>query len=475
MLLYITSVVCVISLTSAAASECVRPVHFHWLDTKSPTNSSMSLFSNNPSTLLNLYTSFESSAHFTNDGRNLRLFCNGYHFVVSTERDPDRDYKDTVLGLGRHSQIWNHYKTVAITPKKIALGRSKERHFNGKSDKWQQWNCTGTSSDALCDIVSPGGKIKHGQKHIGSFSGVHLFSNSEDVGLPQEVYGYVHHNKVDELSFEFGNGRVITCGEGCLYSSNVWKDRQYHVKIRNDGQVWLNQRYQLNQDIFYDAEHQTIYIKSITDVISLDTFYSQILLISKFVLVCFLATYNKKPPLWGQVLTAVMMAAIALEQSWYILELDDSSNVPIFLVWCTWLVIFYTNLFFQGFLYPNSNVGIVLVIQSTFTELDSFELVFIGYSMFAVITTNEIVSTSTNVAHCATKGYGELCIQDFVDFVLSASYVVALAVYHSFVDDLSSEFQSLFGNQHSSLYGTLYWSVILCLSVEWVTKSIAVK
>lgn len=457
---------------ASAVPECVRPVHFHWLNKESPTNASTSLFTNNPSTLLNLYTSFETSLHVTNDGRDLRFFCNGYHFVMESKQDPTRKHEDAVFGLGHHSQIWNHYKTAAFTPKTIAFGRSKEKHFDGNADKWQKWDCNGENTNALCNLEpSPAGKIKHKDVEIGSFTGVRLFSNSEDVEVPQEVYGYVHHNNVDELTFDFGERGTIVCGEGCLYSSNVWEQRKYHIKIRNDGYVWLNQRYQINQDIFYDAQNQTIYIKPIQDVISLDTFYSQILLISKFVLVCFLATYRKRAPLWGRITVALMMAAIATEQSWYIAHLDVSPRIPMFIIWCAWLVIFYINLLFPNMLYPNSNVGIVLVIQSTFTELDSYELVFIGYTMFAVITTNEIVSTTANIVQCLSKDTDKFCMQDLIDLALSASYVVALAAYHTFVDNLTIELQSLFGNQYVGFYGAAYWSLVLIISVEWVIKA----
>tara|TARA_B110000196_G_scaffold320189_1_gene341032 strand:- start:6580 stop:7773 length:1194 start_codon:yes stop_codon:yes gene_type:complete len=383
------------------------------------------------------------------------------------------------LGLGSSSQVWNHYKTASFERRSLTLGKKWADHDRLYQDDggYTTVNCQtdGEYSDYICAVM---GNIMlidttgvDRREMGGRVASVLFVGDDENIIMPFDTYAYILDpgNEVDEITVEHDDW-TLTCGEGCLYSSNLWTERDWHITPSDTNIFVFNQRWMIEQNIFYSASESQLKISERVRPNQLDTFTTQLLLLCKFVVLVFLATYKAQPPMIGRVLVGLLLAGTVFEQ----IVLLNTDSLVYLIVWLSWAGIFIVDWFFNSNIIPNgSSLGIVVMLHSCFPQLESWELLFMAYTVFSIVTINDVVTTSARVWECIALGYQGVCWKDYINFTLAGSYIFSLVGMHeAVVEDTAAEVKHMLGYSIDHLFTLIYWSVVCAISIQWTVKSV---
>lgn len=438
--------------------ECTRPVINHWLDDDSLRNVSFALFGDHPAQKKEIYFTLMHSECITSTGGKTRLFCNGYSFSLDCQQG-DSTFKphEILLGLGQHSVMWNHYKRMVLVEDSITFG---DKNLDFDQEYGIKLHCTREEIEehpALC--VHTNGEVIYGaHADLKIDVNVMLFSDTMSTVVPPDLYASIISGS-DVFHYKSKHDSdVVRCGENCIWTSDIWKENSNAVirGVNNVLSLGTLARQQLK--ISYDATEHYIHIVPRDHSSKYSKMTSQIILILKLGVLCFLGTttslkrYNANTEKFISALSVFVGLEILLFAHTLVFKISGLAQVALLLA----LNVIYNDKYEMGG-QPQAVILALVIIQSTLIELSFFELSILALMAHSIIVFSTVIKLLIAEAnHAALLFFGIVVISVFLQMDVLSS-------------DLE-EFKCLFGLSSSTLLYIFFIEISLALSLEWVVR-----
>ena len=441
-----------------SVNECTRPVINHWLDDNSLRNESFSMFGDHPAQRKDIFFTFVHSECITSTGGKTRFFCNGYSFSLNCQKG-DSTFKphEVLLGLGKHSVMWNHFKRMVLTEDSITFG-DENLTFDHEYGITLQCNRQGEKEDNTLCSHSNSEVIFGKNGELNADVEIKMFSDSLSTAVPPDLYASIISEKNVFHYKAKHDADVIRCGENCIWTSDIWKERGKSVIRGTNNNLVLGTLARQQLKISYDATDHYVHIIPNDHSSKYSKLTSQMILIVKLGVLCFLGTttslqtYNKNTENFISTISVFVGLEILLFAHSMVFRISGLVQVALLLA----LNIVYNKDYGMG----GQLQAIILaltIIQSTLIELSFFELSILALMAHSIIVFSTII---------------KLVLANNFNIALIFTCIIIISVLLQ-VDVLSAdinEFKCLFGLSSSMLLYIFFTEISLALSLEWVLR-----
>lgn len=441
--------------------ECTRPVINHWLDDDSLRNESFSLFGDHPAQRKNIYFTFMHSQCITSTGGKTRLFCNGYSFSLDCQKG-DGVFKphELLLGLGQHSVIWNHYKRMLLSEDSITFGDRNlkiDHEYGIKLHCERGGDLEESIYTSLC--TNANGEVIYGEHgNLKKDVTITLFSDTLSTVVPHDLYtSIIAGDNIFHYKSKLDSD-AVRCGKNCIWTSDIWKENGNAVIRGDDGFLLLGTLARHQLKISYDATEHYLHIVPRDHNSKYSKMTSQIILILKLGVLCFLGTmtsltkYNVNIEKFISTISVFVGLEILLFAHSLIFRITGLAQVALLLA----LNMIYSDKYDMGG-QPQAIILALVIIQSTLIELSFFELSILALMAHSIIVFSTVI---------------KLLLAEANQVALLFFCIVIISVFLQ-IDVLSSdleEFKCLFGLSSSPLLYIFFTEISLALSLELVTR-----
>lgn len=438
--------------------QCTRPIINHWLDSNSLRNESFTIFGDHPAHKKEIFFTLKHSECQSHSGGKTRLFCNGYAFSLDCQKG-DSTFKphEILIGLGQHSLMWNHYKRMILTEGSITFGDRDLAFDETDGIKLQCENTEFEEHPALCGHVN--GEVIYGAKNeLTTDVNIMLFSDSVSTVVPPDLYASIISGN-NEFHYKSKlDSDVVRCGENCIWTSDIWTESGNAVSRGVQDFLVLGTLARQQLKISYDATDHYLHIVPSAHRSKYLKISSQIILIIKLGVLCFLGTtasvqkYDRNLSNFISTISVFIGLEIFLFSHSAVFLISGLGQVALLLA----LNMLYDNDFEMGGQLQAAILALVL-IQSTLIELSFFELSILALMAHGVI---------------AMSTFMRLLLYDARQLALLFSGFVLISIILTF-DVLQSdleEFKCLFGLSSSPLLYIFFSQISLALSLEWILR-----
>lgn len=454
-----TIVICIF-LVSAYGNvpECTRPVINHWLDEDSLRNESFSLYGDHPAQRKDIFFTLVHSECITSTGGKTRLFCNGYSFSLNCQKG-DSTFKphEVLLGLGKHSVMWNHYSRMVLTEDSITFGDKSLEFDHEYGIKLQCIRQEEEEDSALC-VHSNGEVIFGAHDQLTEDVSIKMFSDTLSTVVPPNLYAsIISGNNIFHYKAKH-DADVVRCGENCIWTSDIWKENGNSVRRGTNNNLVLGSLARHQLKISYDATEHYVHIVPSAHSSKYSKLTSQIILIAKLGILCFMGTttsvrtYNVNTEKFISTISVFVGLEILLFAHSVIFQITGLAQVALLIA----LNMVYTDKYGMGG-QPQAIILALVIIQSTLIELSFFELSILALMAHSIIVFTTVI---------------RLLLSGAKNIALLFTGIVAISVLLQ-LDVLSAdinEFTCLFGLSSSTLLYIIFTEISLALSLEWVVR-----
>lgn len=443
--------------------SCTRSLRYHWLDNHSPTNSSIELFVDSPAVLEHVYIDFYSSECVAPVAGEHRFYCNEKTFRVSCQKG-----NHWILGLGAKSELWNHYYGFHSDKQRITFHEDKQSYGMTTAQ------CH-TSNTHLCSLKNI--NVEHSDSETDSFT-VRFFSNNPNVIVPYTLFSYYKYefesNNFSNLNFFMTlNGESFECGENCFWTKNVFNGKELHLIPGSNNEIILNQNFQQENQISYCADTNRILFTKEKMIYKGMKFYVQVLLIVKLLFGVYVTTRKEKEKALDRIyiFDMVILLGFIIENLWFEEGEVDYPGWGLVAGWGWYCYFFISRHFEKNLLESNMNqvsvgsTAILIVLQSTLYELDSYECIMIVITLQILIVFNDLYES---LFHFKTIRVNWLLLTVSIGWAV----YLTLANYGQWVSEYFDEVKSLIGNDSKAMLFTLYIVVCCAFFFEWKKQKI---
>lgn len=442
-------------LVVGSVSECTRPIINHWLDDESLRNESFTLFGDHPAHEKTIFFTLADGTCKTRQGGKTRLFCNGYTFSLNCSPGPPQmKTHEILIGLGQSSVIWNHYKRMILTEDSITFG---DADLPFDEDNGMKLRCSSnTLNKNLC--THENGEIIYGQDRDVESTRIVLFSDSLTTTVSPGVYSTIISG---DKSFHYSSSTdddVIKCGENCIWTSDIWKETSHMITRGDQNVLVLGTLARQQVKISYDAVEHYVHIVPIVHSSKYSKIASQIILIVKLGVLCFLATttsiktYNKNTAKFITTISVFIGLEILLFAHSVIFKITGLGQVALLMA----LHLMYDDKYEMGG-QPQAVILALVLIQSTLIELSFFELSILALMAHGIIVISTFIRLIINRADQLALLFGGIVL---ISLILTMDVLASDIV----------EFKCLFGLSSSALLYIFFTEICVALSLEWIAR-----
>jgi len=447
-----------LAITYGIVPECTRPVINHWLGDDSLRNESFSLYGDHPAQKKEIFFTLVHSECITSTGGKTRLFCNGYSFSLDCQKG-DNTFKphEILMGLGKHSVIWNHYKRMVLTDDSITFGDKSLEIDQEYGIKLQCIRQGGEGDPSLC-THSNGEVIFGAHDQLTEDVNIQMFSDTLSTVVPPDLYAsIISGNNIFHYKAKH-DADVVRCGENCIWISDIWKDNGNSVRRGTNNNLVLGSLARHQLKISYDATEHYVHIIPSVHVSKYTKLTSQIILIGKLGILCFLGTttsvrkYNVNTEKFISTISVFVGLEILLFAHSVIFQITGLAQVALLLA----LNMVYTDKYGMGGR-PQAIILALVIIQSTLIELSFFELSILALMAHSII----VFSTVIKLLLSGAKK---------IALVFAGMVVISVLLQLDVLSVDINEFTCLFGLSSSTLLYIFFTEISLALSLEWVVR-----
>lgn len=430
--------------------ECTRPIVHHWLDDESLGNESFTLFGDHPAREKNVFFTLSDGGCQTKTGGKTRLFCNGYTFSLDCARGPaGMNRHDILLGLGQSSVIWNHYSRMILTEASITFGTA-DLVFDDDGMKLQ---CASQGDFGhygnLC--LHSGGRVVYGNnRNMNETVDISLFSDRLETSVPHMVYSTVISG--DKKIYYSAHGEIdaIRCGKNCIWTSDIWKDAYLKVTRGENGVLVLGTLARHQLAISYDAHGHYVIIRPFSTNSKFTKLVSQLLLITKLALLCFLGTTTSKFGKFISITAILVGIEILIFAHSVIFKFSGLGQVALLLA----LQLMGGHKFGAQ---PQAIILALVLIQSTLVELSFFEL-----SVLAQLAHGTIVITT--FLRLVMRGERQVAV------IFAGIILISVFLAIDVLSDDVTEITCLYGLASPGVLYLFFTEICVALSLQWLRR-----
>lgn len=383
------------SLNNYASAVCVRPISNHWMDDGTQSNISIGLFhiADGPE-LIQVFLSFAHSGCFAPFAGEHRFVCDGRSIVLYCAKSVD--HKSWELGMGQNSVIWSRFSQLDLTQTHVILHtRDSNNLITGYNNAYSRdppfefCEHRAHMATSMCSksTIFTWESAERGEQ--SQLLTLELFYGVGEILLPPEIYADMqeHISKDDFhllfIKFEWGSETLI-CGENCLWTVGYLSPFVFHADIGISPNVVLSERFLQNNVIVYHADTHALYISPVpyTKASPGWKLFSQIFVLFKLVTAVWIGTKAN---------------SVANSNNSILNKTDWITAFLTFIICLETAVIQYASLTYWEYILiaflvgslltfsSRSTMFIVLVIQTTLRDMDSYQCVVLLASIQFVI------------------------------------------------------------------------------------------
>ena len=223
-----------ITFNLVGANMCVRSIASHFLNANTPTNSSITLFTDYPARQTRIYLNSAHSNCIAPTSGTHTFFCNGVLMKLRCQQGENWE-----LGLGIKSQLYNHYNTLQLSHNFLhmsdntlsnAMDVSNESDIANEIFRYANSECVINSNEIRSESLA---------------NTIILDTSTSQTALPRMLYAFVleefEKGHAPELSCRVGE-TDIKCGINCLWISNIIDGTRLNVVEGNNEEIRFSQR-----------------------------------------------------------------------------------------------------------------------------------------------------------------------------------------------------------------------------------------